>query len=125
MLGLAIHSSYLPKVQERIDLRSRAGFWAAIDTPRTLAPRGEPLGFELLGHDGGSGHSWICNGVERWFQEEKGIGSYAAGLLPAEETADACLAYIYNEYLRAEPVPWFPWLLLRYPLTSTGSGGAV
>ena len=125
LLGLAIHSSYLPKVQERIDLRSRAGFWAAIDTPRALAPGGEPLGFELLGHDsGGSGHSWICNGVERTFYAETGIQPNAAGLLPTQEAADACLAYIDREQ-RAEPVPWFPWLLLRYPPISTAPGCTI
>ena len=101
LLGLAIHSSYLSKVQERIAPRSRAGFWAAVDTPRASAPDGEPLGFELLGHDSG-GQRPLLDLQQRRTRVSR-----------------------HEDYLRAEPVPWFPWLLLRYPNTSTGPGGAV
>ncbi len=114
LIGLGLQQRYVAAVEHRLGA-GRTGCWAAIDHARELAPGGELLGFELLGFDGaGSGHTWLCNGVERTFYEAGGVRPNHAGFLATPQDAAGCLAHIIAHPDYAEPVPWFPWLVVRY-----------
>jgi hypothetical protein len=115
IIGLGIESRYVAQISHQIGAQ-RAGCWAAIDYDREIASGGEPQGFELLGLDGaGSGHSWLCNGIEQTFYKATGVRPNAQGFLATAQESAQCLEFITANPECAEPVPWWPWLVVRYP----------
>lgn len=116
LIGLSIDPQYAEEIDHQLG-SNRAGYWAAIDHRLGIPPGGEILGFEVLGYAGaGTAHSWICNGIEQTFYEATGIRPNPAGLLATSGESALCLALIASNPEWAEPVPWFPWMLTRYPI---------
>jgi hypothetical protein len=85
---------------------------------RRLPPSkgGTPLGSEVLGlEDGGSLHSFRCNGLERAFSQHWGAQPNGYGLFDDHALAQRCAAYARSEAAQAEPIPWQAWALIEYP----------
>ena len=89
-----------------------------------LAPEGTPLGFEVLSYIQSLGHSWLCSGLERDMQQLFGIRPNAHGFIDTEAEAMQVYAWIAEDEqrgIRAEPEPYYPWLIMDYPLTENES----
>jgi len=87
----------------------------ALPDAAPLAPGGQSLGYELLGAEQGGGvHSWHCNDLEPVLHERLAIRVNAHGLIDDPDTAAAAAREIMEPAVGAEPVPWFPALLVAY-----------
>jgi hypothetical protein len=80
-------------------------------------PAGEIIGYDVLGMNGyNEFHSWLCNLLEERVAAEFGIRPDANGLLATYLEAKACVEYIHRPTTGAEPVAWFPWAVISYPI---------
>jgi hypothetical protein len=91
---------------------------AATGIRRGRAPQasGVPLGYEPLTSDVGCGPScsWACTASQAGVREELGITANAHGLIDSAADAIRVCRWFDEGQGRAEPGPWFPWLLVRY-----------
>jgi hypothetical protein len=90
----------------------------AISRREALDPAGRIIGFDVLGMDGYGGecHSWLCNSLEEPIAAQLGIRAGAYGLLPTWSQADACAEYASRPEVGAEPLPWYAWAVISYPI---------
>ena len=80
-----------------------------------LAPGGRALGYEPLGAEqGGDFHSWLCDDLEPVLRERLALRVNAQGLIDDLDVAAAAAREIIEPGVGAEPVPWFPALLVAY-----------
>jgi hypothetical protein len=85
-------------------------------------------GASVIGHEvlssyglGQIGHSWLCSGLERDMHDLFNIRPNPHGLI--DSLADAMRVYAWiaedeQKGHRAEPEPYYPWLLVDYPLNA-------
>lgn len=76
--------------------------------------RGKLLGYEVLGFDSGTFHSYLCNGLEKNYHKHFGFQLNAAGFLDSLEQAEKFCHYTNDDDLGAEPVLWLPWAVFEY-----------
>jgi len=98
-------------------------------TPKVLKRRehpptgGETLGYELLGYDAGF-WSWLRNGLEKDAYLHYGVRPNQHGLIDEYEQALHVHKWIKSEQqngsMKVEPIPYAPWMLIRYSPTMTG-----
>src|SRR5262249_37553261 len=94
----------------------RSGCLRVLDSGGALPGTGVALGFELLNVDSGPiDHSWLCNGLERYFADNLRVSPAPNGFLPDLGDAVRCCEAIERGDVGAEPGPWFPWLIVDYP----------
>ncbi len=73
------------------------------------------VGYEVLGFDSGSFHSYLCNGLERDFRQHFNFSPNRYGLIDSIEEADR-----YSDYCNelgeeeTESVLWFPWAIFEH-----------
>lgn len=73
------------------------------------------VGYEVLGFDSGSFHSYLCNGLERDFRQHFNFSPNRYGLINSIEEADR-----YSDYCNGlgeeetESVLWLPWAIYEY-----------
>ena len=87
-----------------------------------LAAGGQALGYELLSYDQNINDSWLCSGIERDMADQFGIRPNAHGLIATLDEAMQVYDWIAEDEQRghrAEPEPYYPWLLVDYPLATT------
>jgi hypothetical protein len=87
------------------------GIVASILERQSIRTGGVALGFEVLGIEHGSPHSWLCNGLENDASTTLGVRPNASGLLPTLDAARRA-ARLFNDERLGEPVSWFPWLVV-------------
>lgn len=86
-----------------------------------LEPGGTVLGFEPLSYHHGIECSWLCNSLERSAEAALGIRPDPdSGLLSDVEDAVRVVEHISQDDVGAEPGTWLPWLVVRYPLHTSG-----
>jgi hypothetical protein len=74
-------------------------------------------GYDILGAEYGDAfHSFFCNGLEQAYQDVLHLSLNAQGLIEQYESAQHATEYTNLETTGAEPVPWYPWLVVEYPL---------
>lgn len=80
------------------------------------------LGYEILSCSMGSiGHSWLCSGLDREMHQLFGIRPNQHGLIDSPDEAMQVYNWIAEDEQRghrAEPEPYYPWLLVDYALDS-------
>lgn len=96
------------------------GINLALSKREPLPSNGEILGFEVVSQFHHLGDSWLCGGLERDMQQEFGIRPGQYGLIETFEEANKVYEWILEGAekgeQRAEPEPYYPWLIVRYPL---------
>lgn len=78
---------------------------------------GSPLGFEVVAFYGEFSCSWLCSGTEHTMHQEFGIRPGQRGLLTNYADATRVYEWIAEDNMegkRAEPLPYYPWLLVQY-----------
>ncbi|MDE5967067.1 MAG: hypothetical protein K2G89_09580 [Lachnospiraceae bacterium] len=81
--------------------------------PKEQALHGTPLGGELVGFDGGSFHSYLCNGLEKTIFQSRSRHINACGVL--QYTYSELTAFADKIQGQGEPVNWQPCLLYDCP----------
>lgn len=74
------------------------------------------LGYEILGFESGTFHSYLCNGLEKDFKDHFSFKLNEHGLIPSLDDAARYCNYSNNEELGTEPVLWFPWAVFEYTM---------
>jgi hypothetical protein len=72
------------------------------------------MGYEVLGFEYGTFHSYLCNGLEKDFNKHFKFTLNQNGLIPSLEEAARYCEYSNEEDLGTEPVLWLPWALYVY-----------
>jgi hypothetical protein len=90
------------------------GVVRALEAITRPAPGGVPLGFDVLGWDVSSFHSYLCNGLESEFDRQLGVRPNAHGFYDSEDEARRCAAHANLACTRAEPGLWLPWFVHAY-----------
>lgn len=85
-----------------------------------LRPGGQIIGFEVASYAYNSfGHSWLCSNLQSDMHEQFGINAGDYGLLKSYDDAMKVYEWIAEDDMqgrRAEPEPYFPWLIVQYPV---------
>ncbi|MCT4796407.1 hypothetical protein [Exiguobacterium alkaliphilum] len=76
-------------------------------------PLGRPLGYEVLGYEYGTFHSYLCNGLEHDFAERFTFRLNDHGFIATLEEAERYCAYSNQEDVGTEPVLWLPWIISK------------
>lgn len=72
------------------------------------------IGYEVLGFDSGSFHSYLCNGLERDFSYHFNFSLNIHGLIHTFEEADRYSDYCNELSEATEAVLWLPWAIFEY-----------
>lgn len=72
------------------------------------------LGFDVLGYEFGSFHSYICNSLESDFYKSFGYKPNRYGLYDTFTEAKKSADYVMTGDIGAEPVLWQPWAVSRF-----------
>ncbi|WP_342541930.1 hypothetical protein MHH33_12745 [Paenisporosarcina sp. FSL H8-0542] len=73
-------------------------------------------GYEVLGFESGQFHSYICNGLEKDYNNNFKFSLNENGFIPNREMAIKCCEYSNDEELETESVLWLPWAIFEYVL---------
>jgi hypothetical protein len=117
VLGIGLHRGFVGELL--LDAENLAdqssGICEALQRSEPPAPGGTALGYEVLGHEYGSFHSWLCNGLERDVWAQLGIRPGPTGFIESTVDAVKASAFCNRDDVGSEPVLWAPWLIVRYP----------
>ncbi|WP_339147903.1 MULTISPECIES: hypothetical protein [unclassified Sutcliffiella] len=72
------------------------------------------IGYEILGYENGGFHSYLCNGLEKDFNEHFKFTLNQNGFIPSLEEAARYCGYSNEEDVGTEPVLWLPWAIYEY-----------
>ena len=114
VVGLGLHVSLIESFKSQLAKDMNNGYSLAelVDEKRPLAEGGVPLGYEPLGFEGTSFHSWLCHYAPNEAYSRFGIRPNQFGLIDKLEDARQVTDYLLQT--GAEPAIWEPWLLLDY-----------
>ncbi|TCI65799.1 hypothetical protein [Exiguobacterium sp. SH0S2] len=76
-------------------------------------PLGRFLGYEVLGYEKGTFHSYLCNRLEQDFAERFPFQLNERGFIPTLEEAERYCTYSNQEDVGTEPVLWLPWAIFK------------
>jgi hypothetical protein len=111
LVGIALPNGH---IREFVDEEEGSGVAELVQERKPLAPgAADFLGYEVLGLDFDTFHSWLCNNLERHAAKELGITPDERGFLTMLEDAERVARWA-NDDAPAEPVLWEPWLVVRY-----------
>jgi hypothetical protein len=71
-------------------------------------------GYEVLGFEYGKFHSYICNGLEKDYNDKFQFNLNENGFIPTLEIAKKYCDYSNDEEVGTEPVLWLPWAIYEY-----------
>jgi hypothetical protein len=74
------------------------------------------LGYEVLGFENGTFHSYLCNSLEKDFKKHFGFSLNENGFISSLEEATRFCDYSNDEELGTEPVLWLPWVIFEYKI---------
>ncbi|WML48025.1 hypothetical protein RCG23_22470 [Neobacillus sp. PS3-34] len=72
------------------------------------------MGYEVLGFEYGTFHSYLCNGLEKDFNNHFKFTLNQNGFIPSLEEANLYCDYSNDEDIGTEPVLWLPWAIFEY-----------
>ena len=115
--GLGLHKSLAATFLSDNIEQAKYGTYQMVSRGVPLQPGGDVLGFEVIGFQYGLAESWLCHGLERDMHEQFGIHPNQHGLLDTYDDAYKVYEWIAEDKqqgTRAEPIPYYPWLVVRY-----------
>ncbi|WHY75256.1 hypothetical protein QNH20_13965 [Neobacillus sp. WH10] len=72
------------------------------------------LGYEVLGYEYGTFHSYLCNGLEKDYEKHFGFTLNENCFISSLDEAIRFCDYSNDEELGTEPVLWLPWGIFEY-----------
>lgn len=114
LLGIALSiGEACDFLAESIGLGENLGVVLGVEEGFPPEPGGEVLGYDVLGLDFGGGfHSYLCNGLERYFASTFGALPNPHGLFDSRDVATRCAAHAASS--GAEPGVWRAWRVMLY-----------
>lgn len=74
------------------------------------------LGYEVLGYEMGSFHSFVCNNLGYDYSNNLGLNFNSKGLIDSYDDAKKALSYTISDELKAEPCNWKIWKIKEFSL---------
>lgn len=119
LLGVGLHVSHargLLHDEKMANHIGENGLYELLKRNQPLADGGIGLGYEPVAYEHGLMDSWLCSFLEteahaRFNSKPNNVGLFST-LAEADEIAGA----INRGELEAEPMPYYPWLVMRYVL---------
>ncbi len=72
------------------------------------------LGYEVLGFENGTFHSYLCNGLEKDYKKHFSFTLNENGFISSLEEGARFCDYSNDEGVGTEPVLWLPWAIFEY-----------
>lgn len=118
VVGKGLHTSLLASFHEQLGKESNRGYGLLdrVERKEQLAGGGDFLGYEPLGYDATSFHTWLCHSMPDEAKARFGIIPNENGLI--SNLRDAVELTRHMVETGAEPGIWEPWLLVSYPFSS-------
>lgn len=69
-----------------------------------------------MGYECGMFHSFLCNGLQKDFNNKLGIRPNEYGFFNKYELAKEAADYVFDEGVGAEPACWQAWMICKYEL---------
>jgi hypothetical protein len=112
VVGLGLHISLIESFKSQLTKDVNNGYSLAelVDEKQPLAGSGVPLGYERLGFEGTSFHTWLCHYAPDEAYTRFGVRPTQFGLI--DKLQDACRVTDYLLQTGAEPAIGEPWPLL-------------
>lgn len=119
LIGLGLHRSLLPSMHEQRDNDTNRGYpiLERVEQGSALASGGRILGYEALGFDGCSFHTWLCNVSPEEVSNELGVVANDRGFFETLEDGIRVVEYVRKP--GGEPAIWEPLLVVHYPICSS------
>lgn len=115
LFSIALPESYVAEFIERFSGHDNIGENGVCQKLRQLEKHwwatGTPLGYEVLGYDGGDFHSFLCHGLGKVFAEDLGLQLTPEARLADWGQAEQAAQYCRREDANVEPGLWQPWLI--------------
>lgn len=87
-----------------------------ISQNKILEMNGFTLGYEILGYEYGTFHSYICNHLFEEYKQKLPFSLNENGFIKSLKEAEQLAQYTNDEIEGTEPVLWLPWVVIEYPL---------
>jgi hypothetical protein len=117
---LAANKQKVYFANEGIDKEFIHGVNYVLSEGNRLPTDSNPLGFEVVGYSYNDlGHSWLCSSLDKDMHELFSIRPNQYGLIDSYEDAKKVYDWIAEDEMRgtrSEPEPYYPWLIVQYPL---------
>ena len=117
LLAIALPAPYLdPCLRDSTPTpgSGACGLYQMLSRRIKLTDQTGALGYESLGVEvGGSFHSFLCNYLEVPYQQELHVHFNDYGLIAGYADAVRAADYTNLATTGAEPVPWYPWLVVE------------
>lgn len=116
LIGIGLPEEFVEEFQEEFDVPDYFyGVEFNIQNNKCLASDGNILGYEILGYEYGSFHSYLCNSLYKDYSQVFPFKLNQNGFIKTLEEA-IHLSQFTNDELDAEPVLWLPWIVKEYSL---------
>lgn len=90
------------------------GVYSMLSRQLALEPDGVCLGYEILGFECAGFHTWYCNRLEAEICSACKCHPNSYGLLDTLESAEKGAEYASRDDVKADPLLWLPWLVVKY-----------
>jgi hypothetical protein len=114
------HPNYIVWSSPDHDERQRQFLAGHVVNDRDPLPEGGvTLGYEILSYEMGLEHSWLSSGLLEVMLEQFNIRPNSYGLIDSYAEAKQVYEWIAEDKMqgtRAEPEPYYPWLIVQYPV---------
>ena len=120
LIGVALPTEHAEKYWTKAeDFDYVKGLYRVISQRRAVPKEGVALGFDIVGiSHGGFECSWFCSYAEQRVFVDTGIKPGEYGLIQNYEDALKVDEWVNDDVNQefVDPIPFFPWLLVEYPL---------
>jgi len=119
LLAIATTTDYRTLfLEESASGNNEVGISKALKSNQTIKIEHGFLGYEILGHEFGWFHSFVCNHLENDFANKLNIEFNQHGLIDRYDLAIKASNYTNREDTGAEPVLWLPWAIVELDIFS-------
>jgi hypothetical protein len=116
IIRLSLPETYFEEALEKLKPQEElmeTGFFARLKRREPETNEGDFLGYEVLCWDTSSFHSFICNGLEKDYEEKLGLSLNSHGFFDDLESAKKATEYTRGDGVGAEPGYWAPFKLAK------------
>ena len=115
LLGISLKKEHVAEFENDVAGLSNPGDGVLGLLTEDVPPVGGELwGFEVLGSEFGTFHTYLCHGLETELMDVVKVRFNDRGLIEEWAGAEAASEWINRDGVGAEPVPWYPWRIDAY-----------
>lgn len=116
LLGISLEEQYVIQfLHEEKAFSETSGIYEKLSYFDLERSSGGEIGYDILGFEISSFHSFICNGLEKAYKELD-ITVNEIGIISDYNQAVKAVNYTMSDCVGAEPVTWLPWRIIEYSL---------